>query len=169
MISSAVFKPVVKNEVISEAIGTKQERRERKRKINVVELFHPKKRLKLDPEVSSSKSSSEVEKRKKAEKGKRRKESYSAVSDGHDNEGEKKHISADKNGTVHEAVEGSKIDETVEERQVDEDSMARPKKKIMPRSGGGRLCLVWLVFVDSVEYMKGALDIILLCTNLRCR
>lgn len=158
----------MRNEVISEAIGTKQERRERKRKINVVELFHPKKRLKLDPDASS-KSSSELERRKKAEKGKRCKESDSAVSDGHGNEGEKKYINVDTNGTVHEAVEGSKIDETVEERQVDEDSLARPKKKIVPRSGGGRLCMVWLVFVDSVEYMKGALDIILLCTNLRCR
>lgn len=168
MLSSAIIQPVVKNEVISEAIGTKQERRERKRKINVVELFHPKKRLKLDPEASSSKSSSDVEKRKKAEKGKGRKESYSAVSDGHDNEGEKKYINVDTNGTVHEAIEGSEVDETVEERQVD-DSLARPKKKIVPRSGGGRLCMEWLVFVDSIEFMKGALDIILLCTNLRCR
>ncbi|XP_023708099.1 uncharacterized protein LOC111864808 isoform X3 [Cryptotermes secundus] len=137
LLSSTIITPIVRNEVISEAIGTKQERRERKRKINVVELFHPKKRQKLDPDASSSKSSSEVERRKKAEKGKRCKESDSAVSDGHGNEGEKKYINVDTNGTVHEAIEGSKIDETVEGRQVDEDSLARPKKKIVRRSGGG--------------------------------
>jgi hypothetical protein len=146
-----VIKPIVKNEVISEAIGTKQERRERKRKINVVELFHPKKRLKLDLETSSSKSSSEVERRKKAEKRKRRKESGNAVSDDHDNEGEKKDIDLGTIGTFHEAVEGSKVNETVDKGQASEDSLSKPKKKIIPRSGGGRLYTVWFVFVDSVE------------------
>lgn len=169
MLSSAVIKPVIKNEVISEAIGTKQERRERKRKINVVELFHPKKRLKLDLETSSAKPSPEVEKRNKVDKRKKRKESGNVADDGRENEGEKKDINVDTNGTVHEAIEGSKIDEIADEKQVDEDSLARPKKKIIPRSGGGRLYTVWFVFVDSIEYMKGELDVILLCTNLRCR
>jgi hypothetical protein len=134
----AVIKPVIKNEVISEAIGTKQERRERKRKINVVELFHPKKRLKLDPELSSLKSSSAVEKGRKVEKGKQRNESHSSVNDDGDNEGEKSYVSMDTSGTLEECVHGSKVDETVEDSQGSEDAVGRPKKK----TGGGRLCVV---------------------------
>jgi hypothetical protein len=167
MLPPEVVKPVVKNEVTSEAIGTKQERRERKRKINVVELFHPKKRLRLDPESSSSKSLPEIE-RRKAEKGNKHKESYSIANDD-DNEGEKSYIDTDKNATPQESVQVSEIDETVEERKVDEDAVGRSKKKTGARSRGGRLCMVWFVSVDSSKYMKGALDVILLCGNLRCR
>lgn len=165
----AINKPVIKNEVTSEAIGTKQERRERKRKLNVVELFHPKKRLRLDPEASSSKPSSEVEKGKKAEKGKKRKENCNNVNDGDDNEGEKSYVNVETSGALQESVQGSEIVDTLEERKVRVDAVGRQKKKIGARSKGGRLCVVWFVSVDSVEYMKGALDVILLCANLRCR
>jgi hypothetical protein len=134
----AVIKPVKKNEVISEAIGTKQERRERKRKINVAELFHPKKRLKLDPELSCLKSSSEVEKGKKVEKGKQYNDSHNSMGDFGDNEGEKSYVRVDTSGTVEECVHGSKVDKTVEDSQGSEDAVCRPKKK----SGGGRLCMV---------------------------
>lgn len=133
--------PVTKNEVTSEPIGTKQERRERKRKINVAELFHPKKRLKLDPESSSTKSLPEIE-RRKAEKGNKHKESCSTVNDGDDNEGEKKYINMDTNVTPQESVQDSEIDETVDERKVVEDAVSRSKKKNEARSEGGRLCMV---------------------------
>jgi hypothetical protein len=146
----AVIKPVIKNEVISEAIGTKQERRERKRKINVVELFHPKKRLKLDPELSASNSSLEVEKGKKVEKGKQRNESHSSVNDVGDSEGEKSYISVDTSGTLEKAVHGSKVDETTEDSQGNESAVGRPKKK----SGGGRIYMVLLDAMDSDVCMK---------------
>jgi hypothetical protein len=136
-----VVVPVTKNEVTSEPIGTKQERRERKRKINVAELFHPKKRLKLDPESSSTKSLLEIE-RRKAEKGNKRKESCSTVNDGDDNEGEKKYINMDTNASPQESVQDSEIDETVDERKVVEDAVSRSRKKNEARSEGGRLCMV---------------------------
>lgn len=147
-----VIKPVIKNEIISEAIGTKQERRERKRKINVVELFHPKKRPKLDPELSASNSSLEVEKGKKVEKGKQRNECQSSVSDVGDNEGEKSYISVDTSGALEKSVHGSKADEMAEDSQDNENAVGRPKKKM----GGGRLYVVLLVTVYSDVCMKPA-------------
>jgi hypothetical protein len=138
-----VIKRVIKNEIISEAIGTKQERRERKRKINVVELFHPKKRPKLDPELSASNSSLEVQKGKKVEKGKQRSESQSSVNDAGDNEGEKSYVSVDTSATPEKSVHGSKIDETAEDNQGNENAVGRPKKK----TGGGRLYMVLLVTI----------------------
>jgi len=147
-----IIKPVIKNEIISEAIGTKQERRERKRKINVVELFHPKKRLKLDPELSASNASLEVEKGKKAEKGKHRNESHSSVNDVGDNEGEKNYVSVDTSGTLEKSVHGSKVDETAEDSQGNENAIGRPKKK----TGGGRLYTVLLVTMDSDVCLKQA-------------
>jgi hypothetical protein len=139
VIPPAIIKPVIKNEIISEAIGTKQERRERKRKINVVELFHPKKRLKLDPELSAN-SSLEGEKGKKVEKGKQH-ESHSSVNDDGDKEGEKNYVSVDTSGTLEKSVHGSKVDETAEDSHGSENAVSRPKKK----SGGGRLYMVLLV------------------------
>jgi hypothetical protein len=147
-----VIKPVIKNEIISEAIGTKQERRERKRKINVVELFHPKKRPKLDPELSASISSLVVEKVKKVEKGKQRNECQSSVSDVGDNEGEKSYISVDTSGALEKSVHGSKADEMAEDSQDNENAVGRPKKKM----GGGRLYVVLLVTVYSDVCMKPA-------------
>jgi hypothetical protein len=138
----AVIKPVIKNEVISEAIGTKQERRERKRKINVVELFHPKKRLKLDPELSALKSSSDIEKGKKVEKGKQYNESRGSVYDVGDNEGEKSYVRVDTSGSLEESVHGSKVDEAVESSQGSEDAVGRLKKKTGARSGGGTLYMI---------------------------
>ncbi|XP_069687402.1 uncharacterized protein [Periplaneta americana] len=128
-------KPVIKNEVISEPIGTKEERRERKRKLNVVELFHPKKRLKIAAE-SSPKSSTDAEKGRKSEKRRRRKENPSNVNEG-DNEGEKNINNTDTNETLQESVQISEIDETVEEKKVVEDPVGRQKKKISSKSGGG--------------------------------
>lgn len=173
MLAPVAAKPVMKNEITSEAIGTKQERRERKRKINVAELFHPKKRLRLDPESSSSKSLPEIE-RRKAEKGNKHKESYNNTNDiddgddDDDNEGEKSYIDTDTNVTLQESVQVSEIDETVEKR-VDEDTVSGSKKKAGASSRGGMLFMVWFVSVDNFKHMKVALDVILLCDNLRCR
>jgi len=152
VIPPPVIKPVIKNEIISEAIGTKQERRERKRKINVAELFHPKKRPKLDPELSASNSSLEVEKGKKVEKGKQRNESHSSVNDVGDNEGEKNYVNVDTSGTLEKSVRGSKVDETAEDSQGNENAVGRPKKK----TGGGTPYMVLLVNVDSDVCMKQA-------------
>lgn len=152
VIPPAVIKPIIKNEIISEAIGTKQERRERKRKINVAELFHPKKRLKLDPELSASNSSLEVEKGKKVERGKQRIESHSNVNDVGDNEGEKNYVSVDTSGTLEKSLHGSKVDETAEDSQGSENAVGRPKKK----TGGGRLYMVLLVTMDSDVCLKRA-------------
>lgn len=152
VIPPAIIKPVIKNEIISEAIGTKQERRERKRKINVAELFHPKKRLKLDPELSASNSSLEVEKGKKAEKRKQRNESHSNVNDVGENEGGKNYVSVDTSETVEKSVHGSKVDETAEDSKGNENAVGRPKKK----TGGGRLYMVLLVTMDSDVCMKQA-------------
>ena len=152
VIPPAIIKPVIKNEIISEAIGTKQERRERKRKINVAELFHPKKRLKLDPELSASNSSLEVEKGKKVERGKQRNESHSSVNDVGDNEGEKNYVNVDASGTLEKSVHGFKVDETAEDSQGNENAAGRPKKKI----GGGRLYMVLLITMDSDVCMKQA-------------
>jgi len=149
VIPPPIIKPVIKNEIISEAIGTKQERRERKRKINVVELFHPKKRLKLDPELSASNSSLEVEKGKKVEKGKQH-DSRSSVNDVGDNEGEKNYVSVDTSGTLEKSVHGSKVDETADDSQGSENAVGRSKKK----TGGGRLYMVLLVTMDSDVCVK---------------
>jgi hypothetical protein len=147
-----IIKPVIKNEIISEAIGTKQERRERKRKINVVELFHPKKRQKLDPELSASNASLEVEKGKKVEKGKQRESHICSVNDVGDNEGEKNYVSVDTSGTLEKSVHGSKVNETAEDSQGSENAIGRPKKK----TGGGRLYMVLLVIMDSDVCLKQA-------------
>ncbi|PSN55980.1 hypothetical protein C0J52_02156 [Blattella germanica] len=129
-----VSKPVVKNTVIEEAIGTKEERRERKRKINVAELFHPKKRIKLEPGSTPPRVSSEPEKGKKIEKGKKRKENSS---EGAENEGEKSSVSLDTNDSVEDSVQGSELEITMEEKKVDEETVGKPKKKNSSKSTGG--------------------------------
>ena len=103
----------------------------------MAELFHPKKRMKLEA-GSLSPRSVDSEKGKKFDRRKKRTESQCQRNDSVDNEGEKSPVGQDVSESVEVSFQGSEAEITEEKKKIDGDIGKKLKKKRGRRPLGGR-------------------------------